>query len=600
MKKWRHLTLPALLVLLVAALAYFEHQPTAGVEQPLHPNQPLGPAAGAPGALLVDLVDDVTDEQIAELERRYNIDLRHNSVHSEEYELHIADVSEARIHTLVEQLRREPTVEVAERDGLYRTTGWFDYEPNDPSYQYQWHMDQIRMPVAWRLSRGRGAVVAVIDTGVAYADDGETYRQVPDLAQTRFVPGYDFVDDDEQPYDEHGHGTHVAGTIAQSTNNGIGVAGVAFEARIMPIRVLNRQGFGSYGDIADAIRWAADNGADVINMSLGGPIPSLAIWRAVRHARSKGVVVVAAAGNSGGRGVGYPGALSQVIGVSATRYDEELAWYSSWGPQVDIAAPGGDTRVDQNGDGMMDGVLQNTILPGAPNENDYLLFNGTSMASPHVAGVAALLVSQGITNPEAVERILERTARGEDRDPERYGAGIIDAASALRSVQINLGAIRLGLALALAMLLIIWLRRTDQLEVKPGVGMFVGLLATSSGLFFLPELLGAALPEPFMTLLSHSVLASDLALLGPGGHANPLFHSAILPVGLLLLLFGVKGLRPWIAGIALGAAAYLIVCSLWGTVDVTYLPYRFLDHAWLWINALVSLLVGVVSLRRGR
>lgn len=600
MKKRRHLILAALIVLVVAALVHREHRPTAGVEQEPRVDQPVGPAAGAPGALLVDLVDDVTDAEIAELERRYNIDLRYNSIYAEDDELHIASVSESRMRTLIERLRQEPSVEVAERDGLYRATGWFEYEPNDPSYQYQWHMDQIHMPTAWRLNRGRGAVVAVIDTGVAFADDGETYRQVPDLAQTGFVPGYDFVDDDDRPYDEHGHGTHVAGTIAQSTNNGVGVAGVAFEAQIMPIRVLNRQGYGSYGDIADAIRWAADNGADVINMSLGGPIPSLAIWRAVRHARSQGVVVVAAAGNSGSRGVGYPGALSQVIGVSATRYDEELAWYSSWGPQVDVAAPGGDTRVDQNGDGMMDGVLQNTILPGSPAENDYLLFNGTSMASPHVAGVAALLMAQGVTNPEAVERIMERTARGEGRDSERYGAGIVDAASALRSIQLGMGGIQLGLALALAILLIVWLRQTDQLEVKPGLGLFAGLLAGSSGLFFLPELAGTAIPEPFMTLLSHSIVASDLAILGPGGHANPLFHSALLPVGLVLLFFGIKGLRPLIAGVAVGIAGYLFACSLWGTVDVTYLPYRFLDHTWLWLNGLVSLFLGMVALRRGR
>jgi len=501
---------------------------------------------------------------------------------------------------LVERLRHDELVETAERDGLYEAQGWFTYEPNDPLYQHQWHLDQIGMPSAWRLSRGRGVVVAVLDTGVAYTDQDDGFRQVPDLAGTSFVEGYDFVDDDTVPLDEHGHGTHVAGTIAQTTNNGIGVAGVAFEASIMPVRVLNRQGYGSYGDIADAIRFAADNGADVINMSLGGPIPSLAIWRAVRYARSKGVVVVAAAGNTGRRGVQYPGALAQVIGVSATRYDEQLAWYSSWGPQVDVAAPGGDTRVDQNGDGMVDGVLQNTILPGDPSGNDYLLFNGTSMASPHVAGAAALLVSQGITNPEGVERILERSARSEGRDADHYGAGIIDAGAALRHVQLGLGAINLALALVLAALVVAWYRRDDKLDGKPGFGLALGLVAGACGLFFLPVLVGTAIPEPLLTILSKPVMSWDLAILGPGGHANPLFHSALLPVALVLLFFGVSKLRHLVAGFSLGSAVYLATCSALGTVDVTYLPYAFLDHAWLWTNAVISLLVGLLVLRKGK
>lgn len=600
MKNRRNLLLAALLVIIVAAWVFYGRGPQVGLEQNPDPNQPIGSAVEAPGALLVDLVDDVSASQVAELEQRYGIDLELNSAHSEEAQLQIAAVGESRLRSLVEQLRREEVVEVAERDGMYQAQGWFTYEPDDPLYQHQWHMDQISMPTAWHLSQGHGAVVAVLDTGVAYTDQGESFRQVPDLEGTRFVEGYDFVDNDTNPLDEHGHGTHVAGTIAQTTNNAVGVAGVAFDAAIMPVRVLNRQGYGSYGDIADAIRWAADNGADVINMSLGGPIPSLAIWRAVRYARSKGVVVVAAAGNTGGRGVQYPGALSQVIGVSATRYDEELAWYSSWGPQVDVAAPGGDTREDQNGDGMVDGVLQNTILPGDPTGNDYLLFNGTSMASPHVAGVAALLVSEGVTNPEAVENILERTARGEDRDANHYGAGIIDAAAALRHVQLYLGALQLALAFVLAGLIVAWFKRDDTLDGRPGLGLIAGVVVGSSGLFFLPALVGMAIPEPFLTLLSRPVMAWDLALLGPGGHANPLFHSALAPVGLVLLFFGVSKLRPLVGGFSLGSAVYLAACSVLGTVDVTYLPYRFLDHTWLWVNAVICLFLGMLVLRKAK
>ncbi len=617
MKKRRGMILWLLFLAGAIAWSTYDRSPTTGAEQAIDTPPPIGPADGAPGALLVDLDDDITSEEIAELERRYGIDLEPNSIHARDEQLQIARVDEARIRRLIEQLRREPLVESAERDGVYRVPqpearpvldrapaegeepGWLAYRPNDPLYRHQWHMDQIHMPQAWRLSRGHGAVVAVIDTGVAFRDEGEEFRQVPDLEGTGFVDGYDFVDNDQDPFDYHGHGTHVSGTIAQTTNNNLGVTGVAFESRIMPLRVLNRQGYGSWGDIADAIRYAADNGADVINMSLGGPIPSLAIWNAVRYARGKGVVVVAAAGNTGRRGVQYPGALANVVGVSAIRYDEQLTWYSSWGPQIDIAAPGGDVRVDQNGDGMMDGVLQNTILPGSPAENDYLLFNGTSMASPHVAGVAALVVSQGVTRPAAVERIMERTARGDGLNSEQYGAGILDAAAALRHVQLYHGAVKLALALIMLTLLVVGLRRVDKLDAKPGPGMFAGALAGASGLFFLPVLLGTLLPAPIMTLLSQPVMAWDLALLGPGGHANPLFHSALLPLGLVLVFFSVPWLRGLVAGFAVGAAAYLGFCSLWNTVDVTWLPYDVLDHIWLWLNALASLFLGAVVLRKG-
>lgn len=325
-------------------------------------------------------------------------------------------------------------------DVLYAEPDYTAYAymvPNDSYYNYQWNFDNattggIHTESAWDQTQGAGVTVAVIDTGVAY-ENYSIYSQAPDLAGTLFVPGYDFVADETHPNDENGHGTHVAGTIAQSTNNSSGVAGIAYKASLMPVRVLNKSGSGSYSDVADGIRWAADHGADVINLSLGGPTPSSVLRDAVAYAYGKGVVVVAAAGNEN-TAVGYPAAYDDyVIAVGATRYDETRASYSNYGSSLDIVAPGGDTSVDQNGDGYGDGILQQTFS-GNPRTFGYYFFEGTSMATPHVAGVAALVLAKGnATTPVQVRAALETTADdlGATGRDNYYGNGLLNAVAAL-------------------------------------------------------------------------------------------------------------------------------------------------------------------------
>jgi serine protease len=349
----------------------------------------------------------------------------------------------SRVQEMVEQYSKRSDVLYAEPN--YEAHAFL--VPNDTYYGYQWHFNNstyggIHMEDAWNITNGSGAIVAVIDTGVAYENYStggpawrrSQYYQAPDLANTNFVQGYDFVNNDTHPNDDEGHGTHVTGTIAQSTNNGSGTAGVAYGASIMPVKVLNSQGSGSYADIADGIRYAADNGADVINLSLGGSSGSNALRDALEYAYNKGVVIVAASGNDGTGTVSYPAAYDEfVIAVGATRFDETRAGYSNWGSALDIVAPGGDTSIDQNGDGYGDGVLQQTF-GNTYNDWGYYFYQGTSMATPHVAGVAALVVANGnAVGPVDVRRALEETADdlGVSGRDDIYGNGLLNAIGAL-------------------------------------------------------------------------------------------------------------------------------------------------------------------------
>jgi serine protease len=289
----------------------------------------------------------------------------------------------------------------------------------------------------------------VLDTGVAYDDFGP-FRKAPDWGNTVFLPGFDFVNGDDHPNDDEGHGTHVASTIAEEANNAEGVAGLAFECAIMPIKVLDPAGEGSFFDVADAVDYAINftqNGqkpVKVINMSLGGPGESRALRDAISRAVAAGVTVVASSGNDNVGSVDFPAAFPNVIAVGAVDQRKVRARYSNYGSPLDLVAPGGDLRRDDDGDGFPDGIAQQTldfdfVERGRYDVFDYFLFNGTSMATPHVSAAAALLYRQGITNPAAVQRALEQTA--EDLGPsgrdDEYGHGLIRPAEALKGLGFN-------------------------------------------------------------------------------------------------------------------------------------------------------------------
>ena len=396
------------------------------------------PSAGeyAPYEILVKFKPDVEEDAINTMNSEYETSVKSTLLSGTK----VLNVPVGKtVDEMVRIYESLPDVEYAEPNYVVHAF----MVPNDPSYSYQWHLDNdeyggINMESAWDISTGSGVVVAVIDTGVAYEDYG-IYCQAPDLAGTTFVQGYDFVNNDAHPNDDGGHGTHVAGTIAQTTNNDYGVAGVAFDCSIMPVKVLDEEGSGYTSWIAKGIYYAASNGADVISLSLGGPNPSQTLENAVAYAYNNGVTIVASAGNEyqEGNPTNYPAAYDDyVIAVGATRYDETRSYYSNTGSYLDLAAPGGDTSVDQNEDGYVDGVLQQTFSGGDPCDFGYWFYQGTSMAAPHVSGVAALLIANGVTGPDNVRNRLESTAedKGTPGWDEEYGWGIVDAYAALQAV----------------------------------------------------------------------------------------------------------------------------------------------------------------------
>jgi serine protease len=316
----------------------------------------------------------------------------------------------------------------------------------------------LNAPGAWETLKqrgtpaGKGARVAVLDTGVAYRTKKPRFRRSPDFSGKQFLPGFDFVDKDRVPLDEDGHGTHVTGTIAERTGNHIGLTGLASRAKIIPVRVLDSDGFGTARNIAKGIRWAANHKAQVINMSfefsLGvnscGKIKG--ICSAIKYAFKKGALVVAAAGNENGEPVAYPAGAPHVIGVGRTTKDACLASESRTGAGLDLVAPGGGFPLLANcgtDDPLFSrgvAIFQLTLVGGGFTTFGYPGgYEGTSMAAAHVSGVAALVIGSHLvgSSPTAVECQLEGTARhsdsqlGQPYDPRLFGAGLVDAAAAV-------------------------------------------------------------------------------------------------------------------------------------------------------------------------
>ena len=372
-------------------------------------------------------------------------------------------------------------VEYAEPDHIRHVA----FTPNDPDYSKQWNFPAIGMDKAWDINPGATTsfIVAVLDTGVAFEDENFSFgrndgaghiltidvpfKAAPDLTRAnRFVTPHDFIYDDDNPVDLDGHGTHVSGTIGQLTNNGVGLAGMAFNVRLMPVKICATAWDVIFADnevtddldlsicpdslMAEGIRYAADNGAKVINLSIGGDEPTEAtVQAALNYAVGKGVFIAIAAGNEfeDGNPTVYPAALANnidgVMSVAAVGRTLQRAFYSSSGSFVEIAAPGGDTRASGFSGAIYQQTLDDTFFQTnliRPRFDIFIEapFQGTSMATPHVSALAALLMTQGITSPAAVEAAIKQSARdlgatGRDND---FGFGLIQPTAALRGLGI--------------------------------------------------------------------------------------------------------------------------------------------------------------------
>lgn len=327
--------------------------------------------------VLVRFKNGATEEMITECLKQVNGEIISTI---DEISVTVVQIETVNVSNAVALISACPAVRYVEPNYLAQMT---DTIPSDANWGLQYGLINIRAPQGWDLSRGSSNVtIAIVDTGV---DLGH-----PDLS-TKIVGGYDFVNNDAIAQDDNGHGTHVAGIAAASSNNGTGVAGVSWGARIMPVKVLNAAGGGTFADVAAGITWSADNGAQIINLSVGGPSSSMVLQNAVNYASSDGVLIIAATGNTGSNMVLYPAAYPNVIAVGATDSSNNLAGFSNFGPETDLVAPG---------------VSIYSTTPGGA----YGYRGGTSMATPFVAGLAAILCGIPGNSADTVRSIMESTA----------------------------------------------------------------------------------------------------------------------------------------------------------------------------------------------
>jgi thermitase len=388
---------------------------------------PVGIPVGAgeafkAGELLVKFQDGVAASSVTEALDRYNATYLRTLLDGK---VQLWQVPEGQELDIAASLAAEPNIEYAEPNYRYYAVN----TPNDPDFGKQWGHTLMHSTAAWDVTTGSSSItIAIIDTGIDPSH--------PDLSG-KIVAGYDFYDNDSDPTDTNGHGTHVSGISAAVTNNGVGGAGMDWNARIMPIRVLGTTGSGYTSDIVDGINWAYQHGAKVLNMSLGGPSYSSSMQAAINAAHGAGSLVVAAMGNDNTSTPSYPAAYDNVLAVAAVGPSDTKSSFSNYGSHCDVAAPGGDMSYYHDPAGIYSTMptypVYLTTVYSYYENYDYL--NGTSQASPYVAGLAALIwaAQPGLT-PDEVQTLIEDTADdlGTPGWDQYYGYGRVNAQAALQ------------------------------------------------------------------------------------------------------------------------------------------------------------------------
>lgn len=528
--------------------------------------------------------------------------------------IYTAEVPEGSVPQLEAHTRHLGMPLTVEEDFQIKSLGL----PDDPMLENQWNFEQIKVPDAWHYSTGKGVVVAVVDSGIALEnDDSGKFPPVKDLEETKRVKGFDYVEGKDLSIDLNGHGTHVAGTIAQSTNNGYGTAGIAYNSTLMSVRVLDGSGSGTLVNVADGILFAAHNGANIVNLSLGGSQPSKVLETAIEISSQKGVVIVAAAGNDGDDSKLYPAAYDNVISVAATQSDKHPAPYSQWGNTIDIAAPGGNTQTDLNNDGIPDGIVQETIERGIPEKHHFGNYMGTSMASPHVAGVAALVMSLGITRPEVVESILKETAdisMLEDKEdlttaltyPEkefqqRYGAGIVQADQAVKRALYYSYKYQMFAAVLLCLLVLLSIQGNRILETNFVNTLLFSFTAThvAAGKPFLKFFHNDNYVGNISTYLTTPLPKWDWLILGTT--QNPLFVTPLIPLVVTIAFYHNVRLRCIAAGVSVGFAAYAVSEAILMTSDLAWIPGGMIgSRAFYVVMAVMNTYLAYYTLKRSK
>ncbi|TYR81327.1 peptidase S8 [Priestia megaterium] len=355
------------------------------------------PSAFSKNQLIVKFKEDVPEEEINKIHQKHKCTMVDSN---EELGFQVVH-TKRKIKKLVKSYTKLKEVEYAEPNYLFKAS----YLPNDSFYPYQYGPQNIQAPSAWDVTRSSSDIkIAILDTGVQLDH--------PDLA-AKLLPGVNFADGNFVPNDRNGHGTHVAGIAAAVTNNNLGVAGTAPLASILPARVLDDSGNGLLSNIANGIVYAANEGAEVINLSLGAPQGSTTLQNAVNYAWNKGSVLIAAAGNDGSTAITYPAYYSNVIAVASTDSSNQKSVFSNYGTWVEVAAPGSN--------------ILSTYIGGY-----YAYLSGTSMASPHAAGLAGLLAAQGRTNVQ-IRHTIQNTCDPIPGTGTYWIYGKINADQAVRS-----------------------------------------------------------------------------------------------------------------------------------------------------------------------